>query len=170
MSCWLPSAMVAGRPGSLVIHKLGTWSSCARSPSLKGPRPKQSFWAKYSSAKITLSVRSSYDAEPHACDMTATAGKNLQATLAELAYWHGAGAWSIGCWLDSGLREVPLLVVIDAKRLWAKIQAEYKNQEEGNDLHSSPHGDIDPRSCEGLLGQFRTFDCRRSDQGLEQES
>ena len=102
--------------------------------------------------------------------MAATAAENLQTTLAEVAHGHGAGAWSIGCWLDSGLREVPLLVVIDAKRLWAKIQAEYKNQEEGNDLHSSPHGDIDPCSCEGLLGQFRTFDCRRSDQGLKQES
>ena len=63
--------------------------------------------------------------------MAATAGENLQATLAEQAHWHGAGAWSIGCWLDSGLREVPLLVVIDAKGLWTKIQAEYKTDKKG---------------------------------------
>jgi hypothetical protein len=84
----------------------------------------------YASTKITLSVSSSFDAELHACEIAASAGENIQATIAELSAWCGLGQWSVGRWLDDGPRTT-FVVVIDAKGLWTKIQAEYKTEKRG---------------------------------------
>ena len=87
----------------------------------------------YSSTKITLSVVSSYDAELHACSEATEIGENCQATLAELK-WYGistSAPWSIQKWLDSRERRFPLVIVIDAKGLWTKIQSEWKTEKRG---------------------------------------
>ena len=83
----------------------------------------------YSSSKITLTVKSSYDAELHACTATANIAENLQASLAELSHWYGAGNWSVSSWLQQGPRtRWALCIVIDAKGLWTHIQQEYKTE------------------------------------------
>ena len=83
----------------------------------------------YSSGKITLSTQSSYDAELHACSEAAEVGENTQATIAELVQF-GPVRWSISEWLRDGTR-ISLLVVIDAKGLWTKIQNEWKTEKRG---------------------------------------
>ena len=86
----------------------------------------------YHSGKITLSVKSSYDAELHACTDAGRAGENLQATFAELAHWQVNSSWSISSWLlQNGSERHPLFVVIDAKGLWTKIQTDSKTEKRG---------------------------------------
>ena len=80
-------------------------------------------------SKITLTVKSSYDAEMHACTATASIAENLQASFAELSHWYGAGNWSVSSWLQMGPKtRWPLCIVIDAKGLWTHIQQEYKTE------------------------------------------
>ena len=55
--------------------------------------------------------------------------RNTQATMAERAHY-GPDRWSIGKWLSKGTR-VHLLVIIDAKGLWTKIQNEWKTEKRG---------------------------------------
>ena len=83
----------------------------------------------YHSAKIVLSTVSSYDAELHACTEACEMAENTQATLAEISA--PSSAWSISPWLTGNGPRVPVFVVIDAKGLWTKIQAEHKTEKRG---------------------------------------
>ena len=86
----------------------------------------------YSSGKISLTVKSSYDAELHACSDAAVTSESLQASLSELSTWLRYVAWTCTTWLHQGPTvRVPLLIVIDAKGLWTKIQAEHKTEKRG---------------------------------------
>ena len=49
--------------------------------------------------------------------------------MAELSFY-GPERWSISKWLSKGSR-IPLLVIIDAKGLWTKIQNEWKTEKRG---------------------------------------
>ena len=84
----------------------------------------------YQSAKITLTVQSSYDAELHACSDAVEIGENTQATMAELKEYTPGKKWSISAWL-SGSHRCHVYVVIDAKGLWTKIQSEWKTEKRG---------------------------------------
>ena len=81
----------------------------------------------FSSSKITLSVPSSYEAELHACATTTEISENLQVTFGELSTKKG---WSISKWIATGERH-RTIVVIDAKGLWTKINAEHMTEKRG---------------------------------------
>ena len=77
-------------------------------PEIAGGKTSKGNVVDYSSAKITLSTVSSYDAELHACSDSGEIGENTQATMAELAHY-GPDRWSISKWLVKGTH-VPLLL------------------------------------------------------------
>ena len=93
-------------------------------PEIAGGETPKGNVVDYSSAKITLSAVSSYDAELHACSDSGEIGESTQATMAELVHY-GSERWSISKWLVKGTR-VPLLVIVDSKGPWTKIQNEWK--------------------------------------------
>ena len=112
-------------------HSQGAAVAMLCHPDVAGGHTALANILDYSSAKITLSVVSSYDAELHACSEAADIGENCQATLAELAYYPSHRPWSIQHWIDAREPRVPIFVVIDAKGLWTKIQSEYKTEKRG---------------------------------------
>ena len=89
-------------------------------PEIAGGKTAKGNVVDYSSTKITLLTVSRYDAELHACSDSGEIGENTQAAMAEISHY-GPERWSISKWLLKGPR-VPLLVIIDAKGLWTKIQ------------------------------------------------
>jgi hypothetical protein len=83
----------------------------------------------YGSSKITLTVKSSYDAELHAGNDAALASESLQASVSELSTWLYNDCWSVTDWLrQPPSSRIPFLMVIDAKGLWTKIKAEHKTE------------------------------------------
>lgn len=141
--CYLRSVCIVGPWQSLVLvafsdagwaTRLSKHSQSAAFIVLAHPRGVEGHSSTtnvldYSASKITLTVKSSYDAELHACTGTANIAEYLQASFAELSHWNGAGNWSVTGWLSMGPKTCwPLCIVIDAKGFWTHIQREYKTE------------------------------------------